>query len=97
VSPRSRRSAAEYSAVLDRPGPGLQFVSQRLATGLRELHDDPDIPGLRIPPSADMLARNGIQLDADGNLLAYRRTRRYMRGQALDAEQTDPHNATEQT
>jgi hypothetical protein len=37
-------SAAEYSAVLDTPGPGLQFVSERLATGLRELHDDPDIP-----------------------------------------------------
>jgi hypothetical protein len=64
---------------------------------LREVHDDPDTPGLRIPPSADMLALYGIQLDADGNLLAYRRTRRYMRGQALDAEQTDPPNATEQT
>jgi hypothetical protein len=51
----------------------------------------------RIPPSADMLAQYEIELDADGELLAYRRTRRYMRGQALDAEQTDLHTGTEQT
>jgi Gas vesicle synthesis protein GvpO len=40
----------------------------------------------RIPSSADMLALYEIELDADGELLAYRRTRRYRRGQALDAE-----------
>jgi Gas vesicle synthesis protein GvpO len=42
----------------------------------------------RIPSSADMLALYEIELDADGELLAYRRTRRYRRGQALDGEQT---------
>jgi hypothetical protein len=49
----------------------------------------------RIPPSADMLALYEIELDADGILLAYGRTRRYMRGQAFDAEQTDLHTGTE--
>jgi hypothetical protein len=42
----------------------------------------------RIPSSADMLALYEIEPDADGILLAYRRTRRYRRGQALDGEQT---------
>jgi Gas vesicle synthesis protein GvpO len=41
----------------------------------------------RIPSSADILALYEIELDADGILLAYRRTRRYRRGEALDGEQ----------
>ncbi len=35
----------------------------------------------RIPSSADMLALYEAELDADGEMLAYRRTCRYMRGQ----------------
>jgi|SRR5947209_10741502 Gas vesicle synthesis protein GvpO len=38
----------------------------------------------RIPPSADMLGLYEIELDVDGTLRGCRRTRRYMRGQALD-------------
>ncbi|WP_454195644.1 gas vesicle protein GvpO [Nocardia sp. Marseille-Q1738] len=34
----------------------------------------------RIPSSADMLALYEVEIDMDGNLLAYRRTRRYSRG-----------------
>jgi hypothetical protein len=49
----------------------------------------------RIPSSADMLALYEIELDVDGELLGYQRTRRYIRGQALDAEQTDLDTATE--
>jgi Gas vesicle synthesis protein GvpO len=37
----------------------------------------------RIPSSADMLALYEIELDAEGALLGYARTRRYMRGQTL--------------
>ena len=37
----------------------------------------------RIPSSADMLALYEIELGADGELLAYHRTHRYMRGNAL--------------
>ncbi|OBA82137.1 gas vesicle protein GvpO [Mycobacterium sp. 1164966.3] len=35
----------------------------------------------RIPSSADMLALYEVELDSDGEMLAYRRLRRYMRGQ----------------
>jgi hypothetical protein len=36
----------------------------------------------RIPSSSDMLAIYEIELDMEGNLVAYRRTRRYQRGRA---------------
>ncbi|NBH01749.1 gas vesicle protein GvpO [Amycolatopsis sp. SID8362] len=36
----------------------------------------------RIPSSADMLALYEVELDPDGALLAYRRTKRYARGRA---------------
>jgi len=35
----------------------------------------------RIPSSSDILALYEIELDADGELLSYRRVRRYLRGQ----------------
>jgi hypothetical protein len=37
----------------------------------------------RIPSSADMLALYEVELDADGQLLAQQRTRRYMRTEGL--------------
>ncbi|MFG1933377.1 gas vesicle protein GvpO [Mycobacterium sp. NPDC048908] len=40
----------------------------------------------RIPSSADMLALYEIELDADGEFLAYSRTRRYMRSEHLADE-----------
>ena len=43
----------------------------------------------RIPPSADMLALYEIEVDADGDLLVYHRTHRYMRGSALSPMQDD--------
>jgi Gas vesicle synthesis protein GvpO len=43
----------------------------------------------RIPPSADMLALYEIEVDADGDLLVYHRTHRYMRGNALSPMQDD--------
>jgi hypothetical protein len=39
----------------------------------------------RIPDSADILAVYDVRLDADGDLISFRRTRRYARGQ-LDCE-----------
>ena len=35
----------------------------------------------RIPSSADMLALYEVELDSNGEMLAYRRTRRYLRSQ----------------
>ena len=39
----------------------------------------------RIPDSADILAVYEVRLDTDGELISYRRTRRYARGQ-VDCE-----------
>jgi Gas vesicle synthesis protein GvpO len=50
----------------------------------------------RVPSTADVLALYEIELDAGGNLLAYRRTRRYMRGQTLDAQESGLDTGTEQ-
>jgi hypothetical protein len=36
----------------------------------------------RIPPSTDVLASYDVELDSDGNLAGYQRTRRYVRSQA---------------
>ena len=44
----------------------------------------------RIPSSADMLALYEIELDLDGELLGYGRTRRYMRGHALELAPDEP-------
>ena len=38
----------------------------------------------RIPSSADVLALYEVELDADGELVGFRRTRRYLRGQTRD-------------
>ena len=38
----------------------------------------------RIPSSSDVLALYEVELDADGELLGLRRTRRYLRGQTRD-------------
>ena len=35
----------------------------------------------RIPSSSDILALYEVEMDADGELLGFRRTRRYLRGQ----------------
>ncbi|WP_036437653.1 gas vesicle protein [Mycobacterium sp. URHB0044] len=35
----------------------------------------------RIPSSSDVLALYEVEIDADGELLGFRRTRRYLRGQ----------------
>ena len=41
----------------------------------------------RIPESTDMLASYDLLLDEEGNLLKYRRTRRYLRAQLLEIEE----------
>lgn len=39
----------------------------------------------RIPPSADVLASYEVETDSEGNLLRYKRTRRYLRSQVMEA------------
>ncbi|NMO88594.1 gas vesicle protein [Actinomycetospora sp. TBRC 11914] len=38
----------------------------------------------RIPDSTDLLASYEVEMDADGDLISYRRTRRYNRGRGDD-------------
>lgn len=40
----------------------------------------------RVPSSADMLSLYEIQIDQKGNLLSWRRTKRYMRGRGDEAQ-----------
>jgi hypothetical protein len=42
----------------------------------------------RIPSSSDVLALYEVELDADGELLGFRRTRRYLRGQTTAGGET---------
>jgi gas vesicle protein GvpO len=39
----------------------------------------------RIPSSADILALYEVEVDSSGEMLAYQRTRRYMRGNTADS------------
>lgn len=43
-----------------------------------------------LPPSADMLALYEVMLDLNGEMLSYRRTRRYRRGSALELADDEP-------
>lgn len=40
----------------------------------------------RIPDSADILATYEVETDADGDLVGYRRARRYLRGKGSDGD-----------
>jgi hypothetical protein len=40
------------------------------------------VEAVRIPSSSDMLAAYAVEIDLDGTLLSYRRTRRYPRGRS---------------
>ncbi len=51
----------------------------------------------RIPSSADMLALYEIELDPDGELLGLGRTRRYMRGGALELTPDEPATTNGET
>jgi Gas vesicle synthesis protein GvpO len=44
----------------------------------------------RVPSSGDILALYQAELDPDGSLLAYRRTRRYSRNHATDEREISP-------
>jgi hypothetical protein len=87
ISPRdAAQLALTYStAVIDRQPTQITAVER---TGEGDWIVEAEVvEDRRIPSTADMLALYEIELDADGDLLAYRRTRRYMRGQRLSSEQ----------
>src|SRR2546423_14512398 len=74
-----RRATEQLAAVMGRradavSGFGREDDGWRVTVEVVELE--------RIPPSTDVLATYEVQLDADGNLAGYERTRRYVRSQA---------------
>jgi gas vesicle protein GvpO len=84
-APDAARLAPKYvTAVLD-PDEGGWIVEA-------EVVEDP-----RIPSTADILALYEIELNAEGELLAYRRTRRCMRGQRWSPEQGAVQTTNEDT
>ncbi|GGP84838.1 gas vesicle protein GvpO [Streptosporangium pseudovulgare] len=88
-SRRARRSRALTAATAGRTG--LEQIGEltgREPEGVTFVQPDQDgwkvgievVEDRRVPSSGDVLALYEIQLDADGDLLSYRRTRRYKRG-----------------
>ena len=78
VSAAARRALRELTALTGHDDGSVISVERRdggwqVGVELVEAH--------RIPDSADILAVYQVQLEADGELHSYRRTRRYARGQ----------------
>ena len=74
-----RRATEQLEAVMGRPADSVSgFVRDgdawRVTVEVVELQ--------RIPPSTDVLGSYDVQLDGEGNLAGYERTRRYVRSQA---------------
>ncbi len=88
---RPRLSAAEAARE------GLQQIVEltgkepESVTGVRPAEDGwrvsvDVVEDRRIPPSTDILATYEAELDGDGELLSYRRVRRYSRGRGDDGD-----------
>ncbi|MGV9328692.1 gas vesicle protein GvpO [Streptosporangium sandarakinum] len=84
-----RRSRALTAATAGRAGlEQIGDLTGREPEGVTFVQPDQDgwkvgievVEDRRVPSSGDVLALYEIQLDADGDLLSYRRTRRYKRG-----------------
>jgi hypothetical protein len=80
----ARLAPKHVTAVIDRQPTQITAVEPTDAGGW--VVEAEVVEGRRIPSTADILAIYEIELDADGEVLAYRRTRRYMRGQRWSLE-----------
>lgn len=73
----ARRAAAELGELLGREPEGIVAL-ERTDDGWRVGVEVLEIK--RIPDTADVLAEYEVEVDGDGGLVGYRRTRRYPRG-----------------
>ena len=86
-SRKPSRASAREAAELARQY--IEEMTERQAVQMTSLSPTEDgwlvevevIEDRRIPSSSDILALYEVELDATGELLAYRRLRRYLRGQ----------------
>jgi len=74
-----RRATEQLAAVMGRRADSVSGLAReddgwRVSVEVVELE--------RIPPSTDVLATYEVQLDGEGDLVGYERTRRYVRSQA---------------
>jgi Gas vesicle synthesis protein GvpO len=76
---RARESLAE---LIGHPPEGVSAVSHADGDGWLVDVDVLEVP--RIPDTTSLLATYEVELDADGELRRYRRTRRYRRGSGDD-------------
>lgn len=88
---RSRLSAAEAARDGLRQIVELTGKEPESVTGVRPAEDGwrvtvDVVEDRRIPPSTDILATYEAELDGDGELLSYRRVRRYSRGRGDDGD-----------
>lgn len=88
---RSRLSAAEAAREGLRQIVELTGKEPESVTGVRPAEDGwrvtvEVVEDRRIPPSTDILATYEAELDGDGELLSYRRVRRYSRGRGDDGD-----------
>jgi hypothetical protein len=74
------RQIAELTAKPAEGITGMERTEDGWAVGIEVVEDR------RVPSSADILATYETIIDADGELLSYRRVRRYARGRADDGE-----------
>ena|SRR5437588_2666106 len=90
VRTTDRGAPGDARAIAQRAKEQLEAVMGRRADAISGLAREEDgwrvtvevVELERIPPSTDVLASYDVQLDADGNLVGYERTRRYVRSQA---------------
>lgn len=77
------RAASELAELVGRDPEGVVSLEREdghwnVGVEVLEVH--------RVPDTADILAEYRVELDEHGELLGYRRTRRYARGRAGDRE-----------
>ena len=77
----ARRATVELSELVGREPEGVVALDRtddgwRVCVEMLELR--------RVPDTADLLAEYEVDVDEDGELVGYRRTRRYARGQGKD-------------
>jgi Gas vesicle synthesis protein GvpO len=88
--------AKEFITELEGPDP-IAMTSVELTDEDGWVVEFEVIEDRRIPSSSDILALYEVELDVDGELLAFRRTRRYLRGETKNGTRNGSRRGGEAT
>lgn len=80
VAATAAREVAELTGKQTVSVTALEPIDEGWKVGIEVLDQE------RIPSSSDLLSLYEVEVDLDGHLLAYRRTRRYSRGSAMNGD-----------